>query len=585
MGIKMKKKVLGAVLFASSFFASSENWVTELGNCWDSVAANPTLSSRSYYERYNEIAESLKSGKPGGGDLSDEEAHEAWLSVLKDFESYWSSNCPKKISFSRLRKYSSTETVKIPFTVSVDPEEYNGETTKTIFQEEERETSKYSVSVTADFTLKYMEILSIVKSGLRVARKADWTDIPRNWPEESVHTDSQSPESDGSCLVSFIGNKTASIAKVNGCDFLDLNFDVKDKSGRTFFSSGKKIVGTSDVIFEKIESDKFALIDEAIRNGEIVYSPTELSLRYGAPERVSDYSREWAEPLLSKPFSLSSVRFENPYETYREENHVIDEEEARIIASEMMVDVAGDGSIGSFEIQKTEVTQKLYKDVMRRNPSGFRNLEKPVETVSWNDAIVFCNRLSEICGRTPVYSVDGSTDWASWNYVPHSGNQLAGEIEVVPGDGFRLPTEEEWTYAAHGGNSHEEFAYSGSDKDKISEIAWYKRNARKTSEPAKKNANSLGIYDMTGNVWEWCFDFSKKDSSSRIAKGGSWSYDERFCKISDFYVRNPHQKFDCLGLRLVSGNSGSVPYTPEQASESSVASSPDVTSALAIDAK
>ncbi|MBR4373083.1 MAG: SUMF1/EgtB/PvdO family nonheme iron enzyme, partial [Treponema sp.] len=265
---------------------------------------------------------------------------------------------------------------------------------------------------------------------------------------------------------------------------------------------------------------------------------------------VSSYSREWAENLPSKSFSVSSVRFENPYETFHEEKHVIDEEEARIIASEMMVRVQGDGTIGSFEIGKTEVTQRLYKDVMRKNPSNFLNLDKPVETVSFFDAIVFCNRLSEICGKQPVYSVDGKTDCDEWHYVPGAGNTLFGEIEVGGGDGYRLPTEEEWMYAAHGGEAHEEFAYSGRNKEKIAEIAWYKKNAFKTRESGKKEPNSLGLFDMTGNVWEWCFDVHKKDSSKRIAKGGSWSYDERFCKISDIYIRSPNQRFDCLGIRV-----------------------------------
>lgn len=559
----MKKSVIALFLAVSPLLAFSENWVSELGNCWDEVESNPTLSSRPSFERYSEIADALKSGKPGLSEVSDEELHSAWLSVLSDFESYWSSNCPKKISFSRLRKYSGTEVVKIPFTVSVDPEEYNGETTKTIIKEEVREAAKYSVSISSDFTLKYNEILSIVKTGLRRARKPDWTDIPYNWPNESVHSGDVLAEADGACLVSYIGNKIASVANVNGCDFLDIAFDVKDGSGRTLFSSGKKIVGTSDVIFEKVDAERIALADKAIESGSIVYSPTELLLRYGEPEHVSSYSREWADKLPSKSFSVSKVRFENPYETYHEEKHVIDEEEARIIASEMMVNVQGDGSIGSFEIGKTEVTQTLYKDVMRNNPSGFVNYDKPVETVSWFDAIVFCNRLSEICGKQPVYSVDGKTDSSEWHYVHSAGNSIFGEIEIGSGDGYRLPTEEEWIYAARGGQSHEEFNYSGRNKEKIAEIAWYKKNAFKTRETAKKEANSLGLFDMTGNVWEWCFDASKKDSSNRIAKGGSWNYDERFCKISDIYIRNPSLRFNCLGLRVVSGNSGSVPYTQQ----------------------
>lgn len=593
------KKILLKAFWGLSFFAAvcsgvfSENWVSELGNCWDSIEANPTLASRSYYERYNEIAENLRKGIPGIGEFSEEEKHDAWVSILKDFERYWSENCPRKFSFSRLRKYTTSEVVQIPFTVEVEPDEGNGAKTETRYKTEIKEKANYSVSVNSDFILKFYEMREIIQAGLRRARKANWTDIPRDWPVDSIYRDSSISESgesgksdneiNGTLFVNYNGKSPATIVRISGTTFMDLNFDVKDRSGRSLLSSGRKLVSSSDVIFEGIESEKAELIDRAIENGDILYSPSELFVVYGNPAKITNYSRDWVNPLQAKQFQLNKIRFESAYETFHEEHHVVDEEEARVIASEMMVPVAGDGSIGSFEMAKTEVTQKLYKDVMRYNPSGFKNENRPVETVSWNDAIVFCNRLSEICGKTPVYSVNGTTDTAEWKYIPHAGNHLADDVEIGSGDGYRIPTEEEWKYAAHGGTAHEEFAYSGRDKDKVAEIAWYKKNAQKTKEVSAKEANSLGISDMTGNVWEWCFDVAEKDNYSKVAHGGSWSYDERYCKIDDLYIRNAHQRYDCLGIRLVSGSSGSVPNAKKVEATESVTSTE--ISASTVDAK
>lgn len=473
----MKKTLIAFGALCLSAFCFAENWVSELGNCWESADSN--------YQKYNEIADALRSGKPGLGEFSDEEEiKNGWAAIVADFERYWSENCPEKFSFSRIGKYSVQK---------------DGDT----------KVYRYTASVYSTYSLKYCEIRQIVQTGLRRARIFTWNDVSPNYT---------------------------------------LSFDIRDRSGKTSLSSGKNPVGRT-VSFNDVDEEKSKAIDELISSGNVNFVPTELSILVSG------------EKETSKNLNLSNIRFENPYRKIRPESNKIYEADAKILVNDMMVQVSGDGKVGSFEMAKTEVTQQLYRDVMGTNPSGFKGLNRPAETMSWYDALYFCNRLSEICGKTPVYKVDGSSDIDDWNYVPDSGDVIAGEVSFEGGaNGYRLPTEEEWLFAAQGGSNHEEFKYSG--KEEIEEIGWCKQNSMGTRAVASKGENSLGLFDMTGNVWEWCFDDATEINEpfgTKVARGGAWNYDLRHCKISDIYYRNPKMKFDCLGIRLVSGSSGSQP--------------------------
>ena len=198
----------------------------------------------------------------------------------------------------------------------------------------------------------------------------------------------------------------------------------------------------------------------------------------------------------------------------------------------------------SIEMLSTEVTQKTYQKIMGENPSYFEDENNPVERVSWYDAVYFCNKLSETMGLTPVYSVKGLTDVRQWNYIPNKGNSLEGKItQNLQANGYRLPTLDEWLYAAKGGQN---YRYAGSGN--LDEVGWYRQNSGKKTHPvAQKKPNGYGLYDMSGNVGEWVWD----SGSLRYNCGGSWDYFADYCEVD--YRSNYYADIQdaCLGFRIV----------------------------------
>lgn len=234
-------------------------------------------------------------------------------------------------------------------------------------------------------------------------------------------------------------------------------------------------------------------------------------------------------------------------------------------SSLVMVKVPGK----DYSISRTEVTQKLYESVMGENPSYFcrdnegldeyelKNLKRntsnyPVENVSWYDAIYFCNKLSAKKGLQPVYAVNGETNVRKWDYEPHNEDEIYGDItQNIFANGYRLPTVEEWLHAAKGG---EDYTYSGSDD--IDKVAWYKDNCNDVTHPvAQKKSNGYGLYDMSGNVWEWCWDSFGDDD--RYYCGGGYFDDYDDCEVDS--RDSDYAEFkDDRGFRLVRSNYGSL---------------------------
>lgn len=209
-----------------------------------------------------------------------------------------------------------------------------------------------------------------------------------------------------------------------------------------------------------------------------------------------------------------------------------------------MVSIPGKGYL----MQNTEVTHKLYTSVMGSNPSYYKGDNNPVENVSWYDAIYFCNKLSEKLGLTPVYAVDGKTNVATWNYTPHNGDSIRGKVtQNTIANGFRLPTVEEWQYAAKGGQN---YTYSGSDN--LDEVGWYSENSGNRTHPvAQKKANGYGLYDMSGNVTEWCWDVDSYYDFCRYDCGGGFSSSDNDCEVSGRSNGGAKYYFGTLGFRIV----------------------------------
>ena len=185
-------------------------------------------------------------------------------------------------------------------------------------------------------------------------------------------------------------------------------------------------------------------------------------------------------------------------------------------------------TLDDYYIGETEVTQELWKAIMGNNPSDWEGDNLPVEEVSWGDAQKFIKKLNGVTGRT-----------------------------------FRLPTEAEWEYAARGGKNSKEYKYSGSNS--IDEVAWYEGNSGDKTHPVKeKKANELGLYDMSGNVWEWCNDWygeyssdaqtnpqGPDEGSDRVLRGGSRYGNARCCRVFFRFYYAPMIHNPSVGFRLV----------------------------------
>jgi len=188
--------------------------------------------------------------------------------------------------------------------------------------------------------------------------------------------------------------------------------------------------------------------------------------------------------------------------------------------------------VNAFLLAPVPVTNALYDSIMPRTAVGLdTHPQAPAVNVSWQDAITFCNLLSQRSGLQECYSVSDDGESVVWNWEA---------------DGYRLPTEAEWQYACKAGTSG--YRYGEIDK-----IAWYHDNAGGTAHAVgQKRPNAWGLHDMLGNVWEWCWDVYDADvyGSYRVFRGGSWAEEARGCGATCRRRSHPTFRIDDLGFRL-----------------------------------
>ena len=218
--------------------------------------------------------------------------------------------------------------------------------------------------------------------------------------------------------------------------------------------------------------------------------------------------------------------------------------------------------IKNFYMSETEITQLEYElyctyhsDLYPDSTYG-DSQNHPAYYVSFFDALVYCNKRSINEGLTPYYTIDGQTNPDAWGIIPTSDYSVWCDVTCdFEADGYRLPTMAEWEYAARGGNGLSGYQYKYAGSDNIDEVAWYYNNANNKNQTVKcKKANGLGLYDMSGSVFEWCWDRDTSyggGNTARYVAGGDWNLKAPYCVVSYRGFYKPHLYCQSYGFRVV----------------------------------
>jgi formylglycine-generating enzyme len=202
--------------------------------------------------------------------------------------------------------------------------------------------------------------------------------------------------------------------------------------------------------------------------------------------------------------------------------------------------------LADFYIADTPVTQALYEYIMGQNPAYFKGRNRPVEQVSWFDAVIFCNQLSVALGRVPYYYHDADYKEPFIKAEKYNNQPIFFKAAAA---GYRLPKEKEWEFAAISGRHSKGYEYAGGND--LDDVGWYNGNSHSETKPVKlKFPNDLNLYDMSGNVWEWCEDWYNKSGSARVLRGGSWFGYPEYCRATFRLSGTPAHRSNNIGFRL-----------------------------------